>query len=344
METKWIKANEIGREEYKKAIAESASLIKNGDLVAFPTETVYGLGGNAFDEKAAEKIYKAKGRPSDNPLIVHISYIDMLEELVSEIPSVCRRLAFEFWPGPLTMILPKSEKIPKATTGGLDTVAVRMPANGIALDLIDAAGLPIAAPSANLSGKPSTTHGSHVYHDLQGRIPMLLDGGEVEIGVESTILDLTLPEPVILRPGKLTYADLKPFVPWLKEHRRSSMGEKEIPKAPGMKYTHYAPEGAMSLIPQGEEGLDYLKKQTWQKKTAVILSKGYYNKVAGEINPDMVLILGEEGDFDAIAHNLFHAFRQCDEKGMKRIYIETFQNQGFGEALMNRISKAVSEK
>ena len=167
METKWIKTNEISKTAYEAALREAAALIRDGELVAFPTETVYGLGGNALDAKAAAKIYAAKGRPSDNPLIVHISHIDMMDELVTELTPLCRRLAFEFWPGPLTMILPKSDKVPFATTGGLTTVAVRMPSHGVALDFIDEVKLPIAAPSANLSGKPSPTRGEHVYHDLR---------------------------------------------------------------------------------------------------------------------------------------------------------------------------------
>ena len=340
-QTRWLKTNEISMNEYRKALEDAASLLRDGELVAFPTETVYGLGGNALDAEAAAKIYSAKGRPSDNPLIVHISYIDMLEPLVEEIPSVCRRLAFEFWPGPLTMILPKSDQVPMATTGGLDTVAVRMPAHGVALDLIDTCGLPLAAPSANRSGKPSPTRGEHVYHDLQGRIPMVLDAGAVEIGLESTIIDLSRPEPVILRPGKITYDDLKPFVPRLKEYHHPSEREIERPKAPGMKYTHYAPEGTMIMLPLHVED-DFFRALESKEKTAILAST---EKIARwrRFCPDVTWIaLGAEDDLDSLAHNLFHALRQCDLLDMETIYIESFSEDGLGEALMNRIRKASS--
>ncbi|MEG0874416.1 MAG: L-threonylcarbamoyladenylate synthase [Clostridiales bacterium] len=341
MDTKWIKTNEITPKEYKAAIAYGAELLNNGEIVAFPTETVYGLGGNAFNSEAASKIYAAKGRPADNPLIVHISYIDMLEEVVSDIPSVCRRLAFEFWPGPLTMILPKSDKVPKSTTGGLDTVAVRMPSHGVALDLIDAAGIPIAAPSANLSGKPSPTRGSHVYHDMIGRIPLILDSGAVDIGLESTIIDLTLPEPVILRPGKLTFADLKPFVPRLKENRYTTISNLEQPKAPGMKYKHYAPDANVFLIPSEDKGVEFIKTRDIKGKSAVIVSENRWEDIKNYINPNLKIILGPTGDFEALAHNLFHALRQCDVEKIEEVYIEEFPEDGLGEALMNRIKKAV---
>lgn len=338
LETKWIKTNEITKKQYDAALSEAAALIRNGELVAFPTETVYGLGGNALDPRAAKKIYAAKGRPSDNPLIVHISHIDMMDALVEELTPLCRRLAFEFWPGPLTMILPKSDLIPYETTGGLDTVAIRMPSHGVALDFIDTVNLPIAAPSANLSGKPSTTRGEHVYHDLQGRIPLLLDGGPVEIGLESTIIDLSRPEPVILRPGRITYEDIKPFAPRLKGNYAITAADVSRPKAPGMKYKHYAPDGEVSYLPPGEDGITAFRQAAGKK--ALLVSEERYRELEGKIQPDFLFVLGRRDCTEELAHNLFHAFRECDANGIDTVFIEAFPDMGFGEALMNRIEKA----
>ena len=342
METKWIKTQEVSKKIYDAALKEASDLLNNGELVAFPTETVYGLGGNAYDPAAAKKIYAAKGRPSDNPLIVHISHIDMMDDLVEELTPLCRRLAFEFWPGPLTMILPKSDKVPYETTGGLDTVAVRMPAHGVALDLIDEAGIPIAAPSANLSGKPSPTRGEHVYHDLNGRIPMVLDGGEVEIGLESTIIDLSRPEPVILRPGRITYDDIKPFAPRLKGNYGISAADINKPKAPGMKYKHYAPDGDVNYLPEGEDGVCAVKSA--KGKTALLVSAERWSELQQEVSPDFLFVLGRKSHLDEVAHNLFHAFRECDREEVDTIFIEAFPDLGLGEALMNRIEKAAHKE
>ena len=342
METKWIKTQEVSKKIYDAALKEASDLLNNGELVAFPTETVYGLGGNAYDPDAAKKIYAAKGRPSDNPLIVHISHIDMMDDLVEELTPLCRRLAFEFWPGPLTMILPKSDKVPYETTGGLDTVAVRMPAHAVALDLIDEAGIPIAAPSANLSGKPSPTRGEHVYHDLNGRIPMVLDGGEVEIGLESTIIDLSRPEPVILRPGRITYDDIKPFAPRLKGNYGISAADINKPKAPGMKYKHYAPDGDVNYLPEGEEGVCTVKSA--KGKIALLVSAERWSELQQEVSPDFLFVLGRRNHLDEVAHNLFHAFRECDREEIDTIFIEAFPDLGLGEALMNRIEKAAHKE
>lgn len=342
METKWIKTNEVSKTVYEAALREAAALIRGGELVAFPTETVYGLGGNALDAKAAAKIYAAKGRPSDNPLIVHISHIDMMDELVTELTPLCRRLAFEFWPGPLTMILPKSDQVPCATTGGLATVAVRMPSHGVALDFIDEVKLPIAAPSANLSGKPSPTRGEHVYHDLKGKIPLILDSGAVEIGLESTIIDLSRPEPVILRPGRITYADIKPFAPRLRDDFQASQKDLAAPKAPGMKYQHYAPEGALYFLPEGEAAAAAVKDSAG--KTALLLTAERWAELKGSVTPDYLYLLGRRDRPEEIAHNLFHAFRECDREGADTIFIEAVPTSGFGEALMNRINKATHKE
>lgn len=236
----------------KKDIEEASRILKTGGLVAFPTETVYGLGGNGLDSEAARKIYAAKGRPSDNPLILHVSKIEEVVSLVESVPEKAKLLMDSFWPGPLTLILKKSAIVPLESTGGLDTVALRCPDNALTLELIEKAGLPIAGPSANLSGSPSPTEASHVYHDLAGRIEGILDDGAVGIGVESTILDMSTERPTLLRPGAITLEDLtevlgeKPDIdPTL---LGKGMEDGFVPKAPGMKYRHYAPKAEMILF------------------------------------------------------------------------------------------------
>ena len=235
-------------------INQAGEIIRQGGLVAFPTETVYGLGADALNEEAAAKIYAAKGRPSDNPLIAHIADLEMLKPLVEEIPPVAEKLMDAFWPGPMTLIFNKSNLVPKGTTGGLDTVAVRYPNHPIAQALIKAAGVSIAAPSANLSGKPSPTLGEHVIDDMDGRIDMIIDGGMVGMGLESTIIDVTVNPPMILRPGFITYEMVKEIVPDATEDRTIfTKPTKEFkPKAPGMKYRHYAPSADYTIY-KGDE-------------------------------------------------------------------------------------------
>ena len=241
----------------KKDVEEAAQILKAGGLVAFPTETVYGLGGNGLDKEAARKIYAAKGRPSDNPLILHVSKMEEVYPLVESVPEKAKRLMESFWPGPLTLILKKSKIVPLESTGGLDTVALRCPDNGVTLELIERAGLPVAGPSANLSGSPSPTEASHVYHDLAGRIEGILDDGAVGIGVESTILDMSTDRPTLLRPGAITLEDLTEVLGEKPEIDPTLLGKKMedgfIPKAPGMKYRHYAPKAEMVLFCSLEE-------------------------------------------------------------------------------------------
>ena len=236
----------------KKDIEEAAQILKAGGLVAFPTETVYGLGGNGLDKEAARKIYAAKGRPSDNPLILHVSKMEEVYPLVESVPEKAKLLMESFWPGPLTLILKKSKIVPLESTGGLDTVAIRCPDNALTLELIERAGLPVAGPSANLSGSPSPTEASHVYHDLAGRIEGILDDGAVGIGVESTILDMSTDRPTLLRPGAITLEDLTEVLGEKPEIDPTLLGKKMedgfTPKAPGMKYRHYAPKAEMILF------------------------------------------------------------------------------------------------
>ncbi|WP_308578689.1 L-threonylcarbamoyladenylate synthase [uncultured Oribacterium sp.] len=247
----------------KEGISEAAEILKGGGLVAFPTETVYGLGGNGLDKEAAKKIYAAKGRPSDNPLILHVSSIEEVYPLVKALPEKAKKLMEAFWPGPLTLVLPKSDIVPKESTGGLETVALRSPENALTLDLIRACGFPIAGPSANLSGRPSPTEASHVFEDLGGRIEGILEDGAVGIGVESTIVDLSENCPTLLRPGAITPEDLEELLgekvaidPTL---LGKSMAEGFTPKAPGMKYRHYAPKAEMILFKKKEEEENDLK-------------------------------------------------------------------------------------
>ena len=241
-------------EVWEKNMSHAGRVIREGGLVAFPTETVYGLGGNALDKRAAEKIYRAKGRPSDNPLIVHISRISQAENIAVNISHDARRLMEEFWPGPLTIILDKADIVPKETTGGLDTVALRMPNHPVALKLIEEAGVPVAAPSANLSGKPSPTTAGHVAEDMMGRINMIVDGGAVAIGIESTIIDMTGAVPTILRPGFVTVEMLKKVIGAVEVDKAvdaksiEEIGGDYRPKAPGMKYRHYAPKAELIMF------------------------------------------------------------------------------------------------
>ena len=236
----------------KENIDEAAEILRQGGLVAFPTETVYGLGGNGLNPEAARKIYAAKGRPSDNPLILHVAKIEEVLPLVESIPEKARLLMESFWPGPLTLIMKKSPLVPLESTGGLQTVAIRCPDNALTLSLIEKAGIPVAGPSANLSGHPSPTEAAHVYHDLAGRIEGILDDGAVGIGVESTILDMSTDRPTLLRPGAITLKDLEEVLSEKPEVDPTLLGKKMedgfIPKAPGMKYRHYAPRAEMILF------------------------------------------------------------------------------------------------
>lgn len=333
------------RDEYniKEGIKKAADIIKKGGLVAFPTETVYGLGANGLDENAVPKIYEAKGRPSDNPLILHISEFDEINSLVKEIPKTALILAEEFWPGPLTMVLKKSDIVPYRTTGGLESVAVRMPSNKIARELIKASGVPIAAPSANSSGRPSPTKASHVIFDLDGKIDMVIDGGAVDIGLESTIVDVTGDVPVILRPGFITEEMLSEAIGRVEidEVVKSLSPDKDLkPKAPGMKYRHYAPKGRMTIYKgKPERVVERINEEIAKsagKKTAVLATdetKMYYKA-------DVVISVGSREDGESIAHNLFGALRRFDDVGAEVIFSEGFDENKLGFAIMNRLHKS----
>ncbi len=328
-------------------IRRAGEILQKGGLVAFPTETVYGLGGDALNPDSSRKIYAAKGRPSDNPLIVHIAELDALPKIVSHIPQTAWKLADAFWPGPLTMILPKSDVVPKETTGGLDTVAVRMPSHGVALALIRAAGGYIAAPSANTSGRPSPTKASFVAEDLNGKIDMILDGGEVGIGLESTIVDLTVEPPQILRPGYITKTMLEEVLGKVAVDATVlalASGEEcsQAPRAPGMKYRHYAPKGQLTIVRGEEQAVaDYINAQARAdrgagEKVGVIGTE----ELLARYEADVVKSAGSRTDEATIAHRLYGILREFDEEQVTRIYSESFATEGLGQAIMNRLLKA----
>ncbi len=324
-------------------IRKAGEILQRGGLVAFPTETVYGLGGNALDEASSAKIYAAKGRPSDNPLIVHIARLEDLALLVTDIPEKALILAQAFWPGPLTMILPKSPIVPDATTGGLKTVAVRMPSHPAALELIQAAGGYVAAPSANTSGRPSPTTAAHVIEDLDGKIDCIIDGGQVGIGLESTIVDLTGETPEILRPGYISKAMLEEVLGKVTVDKGlTSEDEKVRPRAPGMKYRHYAPKAQMTIVEGEEDDVVRTIRELARKDTAAGLKVGIIAAAesAPKYSEGTVREAGTRSDARTIAVHLYALLREFDEMETDRIYSEAFEEGQLGDAIMNRLLKA----
>lgn len=341
MKTKIIKINSSPAD--KLTIKKAGEIIKNGGLVAFPTETVYGLGGDALNAKSAARIYSAKGRPADNPLIVHICRTGDIDIIAEEIPDIFYILAEKFWPGPLTMILNKSSQVPESTTGGLKTIAVRMPDNQTALSLIDAAGGFIAAPSANLSGRPSPTVIQYVIEDMDGRIEMILDGGDTKIGLESTIIDLTTPQPVILRPGSIT-AEMLEAVINIRMIINSEASTPEPPKAPGMKYRHYAPRGQMWIVIGDEDAvIPYINHRIEKdKKSGLITGVIATKETCSKYHADRIKCIGNRSNEEDIARNLYRILRELDDEKTDVIYSESFTGKGLGQAIMNRLLKASS--
>ena len=325
---------------------EAGALLKEGALVAFPTETVYGLGANALDSEAAAKIYAAKGRPSDNPLIVHIADMDALSLIVAEIPEAATKLAEKFWPGPLTMVMRKSDVVPYGTTGGLDTVAVRMPAHPIALEMIRHGGGYIAAPSANTSGRPSPTLASHVADDMDGIVPLILDGGAVGIGIESTIVDLTDEIPTILRPGFITKEMLQEVVGEVQIDKGLDADSKTPPKAPGMKYRHYAPKAELMIVEGSSEAvvakINALVRENEEKGicTGIIGTE----ETVSRYPTGIVKCMGTRNDELSISSHLYGILREFDESDAKVIYSESFEEGAMGSAIMNRLLKAAGHK
>ncbi len=318
-----------------RKIRIAARLILEGKLVAFPTETVYGLGADALNENAVRRIFEAKGRPADNPLIVHIADFKDLEKLAREIPEEARLLAEKFWPGPLTLVLPKREEVPAVTTGGLDTVAVRMPAHPIALALIRAS-TPIAAPSANISGKPSPTLAEHVVDDFYGKIEAIIDGGETKIGVESTVIDLSSERPTLLRPGGLPLEEIERVIGEVEIHPAVRGKLVDVAKSPGMKYKHYSPN-AQVIVVEGKR--DNVRRKI-NELIAEYRGRGLRVGVMAteEYEADEFFHLGRtEGE---VARNLFKALRELDKRGVDVIIAEGVEERGLGFAVMNRLRKA----
>lgn len=328
-------------------IRRAGEILKAGGLVAFPTETVYGLGANALDAEASAKIYGAKGRPSDNPLIVHIADWEAIEKITAEIPAEAKLLADAFWPGPLTMVLKKSDAVPLTTTGGLSTVAVRMPKHKVARALIRAGGGYVAAPSANTSGRPSPTKASHVAEDMDGVIDMIIDGGDAGIGLESTIVDLTEGTPTILRPGYINEQMLRDVLGTVKTDRALLTDDPALrPKAPGMKYRHYAPKAQLFIV----EGAEKNVRDTINRLAEQAAAQG---RTAGVIGTDesleyyrcgVVKSIGSREDEITIAQHLYSILREFDEMDVSEIYSESFETPQIGQAIMNRLIKAAGHQ
>ena len=342
METQFLKVNAQNPEQ--EVIAKAAEIINKGGLVAFPTETVYGLGANGLDGAAVKKIYVAKGRPGDNPLILHVADLKDVFYLASTVTIRAQLLMEAFWPGPLTLVLPSRSIIPFEVTAGLETVAIRMPDHPVALALIKAAKRPIAAPSANRSGYPSPTSAGHVMDDLAGRIEAVLDGGCTGVGLESTVLDLTEGIPTILRPGGVTREQLAGVIGQVQIDPGLQTNES-VPKAPGMKYTHYSPQAEVIVL-RGEPNkvamkVEEIVQTNFAKnlKTALLLSSETWPLVS----KDKVIYAREMGSHTAleeVARRLYHELRMCDQAGSQVILVEGYQEEGLGEALMNRILKS----
>ena len=338
MNTKIIKINAANIDE--TAIEEAAEIIKNGGLVAFPTETVYGLGANALDADASAKIYEAKGRPNDNPLIAHIASLDTLDEIVEDVSDVANKLIEKFWPGPMTLIFKKKSLVPDSITGGLDTLAVRFPSNEIAKALIEKSGVPIAAPSANISGRPSPTKGEHVIEDLDGKVDMIIDGGEVGLGLESTIIDVT-DEPTILRPGFVTQEMLEDVIEEVKLDQTiiEKPSEDFAPKAPGMKYRHYAPQTKLVIVRGKADNVAQKITEECKDKNAAIITVDQHLDLYKDTDAKVVS-WGDKKKMDEIAHKIFESLREVDEWGVDIIYCEGFEEKDLGLAVMNRLTKA----
>ncbi len=337
MNTELVKITvDDGDEMYTKA----TELLKNNEVVGMPTETVYGLAGNAYSSVAVNKIFEAKGRPTDNPLIVHISEFEEIYDLVESVPDTAKKLSEAFWPGPLTMILPKSEKVPYCTTGNLDTVAVRCPSHLIARKLIKLSGLPLAAPSANLSGKPSPTKAQHVFEDLNGRIPYIIDGGDCEEGVESTVITLATETPRLLRPGNVTLGQLKAVLGEVDvdDAVLNPLKNTETASSPGMKYKHYSPDAKITLVKGDYEAFcEYVNAEA-------DTDSGVYAMIFNDDNAEKLnvpyIFYGSE-DYKMLSHSLFDSLRILDKKGAKHCFVRYPDDENDDNlAVLNRLLRA----
>ena len=340
MTTELIRVRKLS--ECAEDISRAGNLLKNGEVVAIPTETVYGLAANAFDASAIKKVFEAKGRPQDNPLIVHISDIEDIAKLTVEFPDTAAKLAEKFWPGPLTMILKKSDKVPFEVTAGLSTVAVRFPSHSVALAVITAAGVPLAAPSANLSGKPSPTTAQHVMRDLSGKIPMIIDGGACEVGLESTVIDLSGDVPTLLRPGGVTLTELRNVLGRVDVNPKilEEVDDGEAVASPGMKYKHYSPSAPVVIVDGADEDFaSFVLKEALSKKVAVLC----FDEEATFFDNSEVSVItyGSTKKPEELASKLFSALRTLDDLSPDVIYArEPSCGDGLELAVVNRLSRA----
>ena len=328
----------------RAGIERAAEAIRRGEIVGMPTETVYGLAADAWNEEAVLSIFRAKGRPADNPLIVHIDGFDMLGTLASSVPDAARRLMEAYWPGPMTLILPKNPALPDAVTAGLDTVGIRMPSNETARALIRASGRPLAAPSANTSGKPSPTTARHVYDDMNGKIPYILDGGPCAVGLESTVIDTSGKTPVVLRPGAVTPEMIAAAAGSVEidRHVMSPLSEGTVVRSPGMKYRHYAPEAAITVF-EGEAAPVEAEIRRRYDASAAAGGKPAILAFGREAyGARRVLSLGDRADPETAAARLFAALREMDAEGVTEAYSEALEPAGIGLAFMNRLGRAAS--
>lgn len=325
--------------EYERALTEAKRLINDGEVVGIPTETVYGLAANALDEDAVKKIFVAKGRPSDNPLIVHIAKFEDLAPLVAEIPEKVKIMAEKFWPAPLTMIMKKSEQISNVVSGNLDTVAIRMPKSDYARAIIEACGCPLAAPSANLSGSPSPTNAKYVFDDMNGRIPLIIDGGSCEIGVESTVITFAEEPPRLLRPGGVTLEEMTALIGEIvvDDAVLNQLEEGAIASSPGMKYKHYAPKADIILIKSNFE--DFKSLCDGENNVTALVFDGEGEKISC---PSVEY--GKENDGYSQSARLFDALRELDEMGATKVYARCPETKGMGLAVYNRLIRAAGFK
>lgn len=335
--------NKIEGPQDEEKIREAAEYIKNGGIVAFPTETVYGLGADALNEEAVKKIFIAKGRPQDNPLIVHVASKN-LNKYVENVPDIAEKMMDEFWPGPLTIILKKNSIIPNVTSADLDTIGIRMPDNEVARKLIEFSDTVIAAPSANISGRPSPTDIERCIEDLEGKVDCIIGGSHSEIGVESTIVDCTVTPPLILRPGGITLEMLKEIDSEIEIDAGVMQKPTEglIPKAPGMKYRHYAPKAKVRIVTGNRKNtIEKIKEMVHyniekHKKICILTVEEHKN----EYTEGNTIVLGSISDLSTVAKSLFEALRKCDDLGADLIFAEGYEEKGVGVAIMNRLNKA----
>lgn len=324
--------------EDPRTLEISAEIIRSGGLLGIPTETVYGLGANGLDPEAVKKIFEAKGRPQDNPLILHVSGKEQVNLFCRDIPAVAYRLMDAFWPGPLTLVLKARDNVPRRTTANLDTVAIRCPDNDLTRAIIEAAGVPIAAPSANISGKPSPTTAQHVYHDMKGKIEAIVDGGPCSVGLESTIVDLTGDHPRLLRPGGITPETLQEYLPDLIIDKAvvGEISQDTVVRAPGMKYTHYTPQGEVIIVTgSSENAARYIRKHLTPQTQVLCFQEELSLFPAGS-----AMAYGKESEPETLAHGLFAALRDLDQEDIKTIYARCPTGGGVTYAVANRLKKA----